>query len=728
MKQLVCTLAKGFINSYGQLFFANSRVFAILLLLSTCVNPIVGASGAFAVLLALFFSYAIGLNNDVTASGFYSYNALMLGLILGGTYSFSVSYGVLLMSGAVISVMLTVAVSSLFAKYNIPVLSFPFLLTLWLLILALRNYTNIHINESELFKLNEWYSIGGNGLVNVIKTIDELQIPELLQVYFKSLSAVFFQYHTLTGIVVAVGLVIWSRIAFVLSVFGFVVGYLFYYTLSGEVSSLNYSFIGFNFILTAIALGGFYVVPSWASFALVGISMPVVGICISALTAVLGVFQLPVYSLPFAIVVCCFILLLKQRVVAKKLMLITYQYYSPENNLYQHNSLSNRFAKNKHVVCQLPFYGEWYVSQGYNGVITHKDDWKYALDFVVVDEHQKTYKNIGTQLTDYYCYNLPVLAVADGYVTEVADGIDDNNIKAIDLQNNWGNTLVIKHADGLYSKLSHLKKDSITVKVNDFVKAGQIIAALGSSGRSPEPHLHFQFQATPYIGSHTINFPLGYFVSRSNSKYCLHEFDIPKQGEHIHQPVKTALLSSAFAFIPGQKIKYKTTDKNGVEQQQIWHCMVNMQNQTYLYCQQTNAVAYYVNNGTVFYFTAFYGNKKSLLYQFYLGAHKICLGYYQNLVVNDKLSPTNLHVPHFRWLSDFVAPFYQLMQVNYQAKYVSVDNETTPQQIVISSTIEAAFYKKAIKQKEFVLNFANNRLQSWQLVWDNNIINAIWED
>ena len=106
------------------------------------------------------------------------------------------------------------------------------------------------------------------------------------------------------------------------------------------------------------------------------------------------------------------------------------------------------------------------------------------------------------------------MAPADGIVQEIIDHIDDNEIGKNNTAQNWGNTIVIKHAEGLYTKLSHLKKNSFKTSKGAYVKRGDIVASCGNSGRSPEPHLHMQVQATPYIGSKTLNYPLAYFKTR----------------------------------------------------------------------------------------------------------------------------------------------------------------------------------------------------------------------
>ena len=715
IKEAAHIFQKGFINSYSQLFFADSKVFAWLLLLSSFINPTTGLSGMIAAIAAIVFAWWIGLDRRAIGYGTFSYNALMVGLVLGGQYHFSWGFLLVLLVGSVFSVLIVVWLNTLFAKYAVPSLSLSFLLTLWLITLAIRGFNNVNLNERDLFRFNEWYLIGGSRLVEWMTALEQLEIPQFLEVYLKSLSAVFFQYNVISGAIILIGLLIWSRIGFLLSALGFVIGYFFYYGLSGEFTQLYYSYIGFNFILTAIALGGFYLIPSRASFILVIIVMPIIGVFITGLNQLLGVWQLPLYSFPFALTVILTILLLHQRTYFKRLMLVPYQYFSPEKNLYHYANSFLRFGKAKLISLRLPFYGEWYISQGYDGAITHKKEYQYALDFVVVDETAHTFKLPGETVTDFYCYNLPVMSPADGYVCEVADGIDDNEIGEIDIRKNWGNTLVIKHADGLYSKLSHLKKDSLLVKVNDYVKQGQIIATVGNSGRSPEPHLHFQLQATPYIGSETIQFPLAYFVTRKDQQYQLHEFEVPDEGAHAHHPIQTPLLASALSMVPGKKWYLDVEDEHGIKSRLVWECMVDAYNQTYLYCAKSNSLAYMVNNGTVFYFTTFHGNKKSLLYQFYLGAHKILLGYYQNMVVSDSLPVSSFHHPILLWLQDVVAPFYQFMQVNYQSVFEELDNEYAPNHIAIRSTIKAQTGKKTLKQQQHLFIFSDGTLSQWSI-------------
>ena len=64
--------------------------------------------------------------------------------------------------------------------------------------------------------------------------------------------------------------------------------------------------------------------------------------------------------------------------------------------------------------------------------------------------------------------------------------------KGVSLANiNGGNFIVIDHGNGEYSRYCHLRSD-LRVEAGDKVKRGQVIALVGNSGNSMEPHLHLE--------------------------------------------------------------------------------------------------------------------------------------------------------------------------------------------------------------------------------------------
>ena len=92
--------------------------------------------------------------------------------------------------------------------------------------------------------------------------------------------------------------------------------------------------------------------------------------------------------------------------------------------------------------------------------------------------------------------DVPVFATDDGIVVYVRTGCPEekpfqtNNLLR-ECGAGWGNHIIVEHK-GYYSRLAHLRLDSMDIKVNDLVKKGDILAYMGNSGRSDERHLHFE--------------------------------------------------------------------------------------------------------------------------------------------------------------------------------------------------------------------------------------------
>lgn len=64
----------------------------------------------------------------------------------------------------------------------------------------------------------------------------------------------------------------------------------------------------------------------------------------------------------------------------------------------------------------------------------------------------------------------------------------------------WGNYVLIKHPNGMYSRYAHLR-EYLKVKVGDSVDENTIIGIIGNTGRSTARHLHFEVQTTSNASS-----------------------------------------------------------------------------------------------------------------------------------------------------------------------------------------------------------------------------------
>lgn len=709
-RQDIVLLYEGILNSYSQVFFSKKKLFGIILIIITFFDLLAGLSGLLAVMITYLAGRGIGFNKTRVSEGIYGFNSLLVGLGLGIYFEPSISFFFVLLLASLFTLFLSVSMEGVIGKYALPYLSIPFIISIWLIALATSQFEALGISQRGIYTLNDLYVIGDKTLVNIYTWWNDIGIPSSLRVYFFSLGAIFFQYNLLSGIIIAFGLLYYSRIGFSLSLLGFYSAYVFYMIIGANISEANYSYIGFNYILTAIALGGFFIIPSKWSYFWTIILIPMVAIITISLSIIFSTFNLPVYSLPFNIVVLLFLYVLKFRTKSRKqLNDIFIQHHSPEKNLYAYQTNSVRFKYLLDTGIKLPFWGEWTVSQGHNGEHTHKEEWKNAWDFVITDEAGKQYKGNGDLQNEYYCYEKDIIAPADGEIEQITDGIEDNIIGDMNLENNWGNSVVIRHKDMLFSQVSHLKKDSIKVKPGERVKTGHLIAKVGNSGRSPYPHLHFQFQSSPFVGSRTINYPISHFILSKEKGVELRSYQIPELNEKVKNIEPNPILKNSFHFIPGKQFLFKIAHGEKVTKEN-WEVITDAYNNSYLQEKTTGSKAYFENDGNLFYFSRFDGDKKLLLYYFFLAAYKIQTGFYNNLELRDKFPVDLLFNKKWLFIHDFFAPFFFFLKAYFHIQYFDIDNPLSPEKIELVSRVNLKFFRKKIKKIDFKLILNTNGL------------------
>jgi len=708
----------GFFNSYSQIFFSHKKILALLILIVTFFDFNAGICGAFAVLVSNFIAYAMGFNRFNIASGFYGFNSLLVALGLGIYYQPNTQLFIIVFFAAFFTVLLSLFFEGVIGKYRLPYLTVPFLVSLWLATLATREFAALNISHKGIYILNEIYSWGGLTVVNIYNYFNDLFFHETIIIYLKSLGAIFFQYNVLAGFLLVIALIIYSRQAFLLSVLGFLSAYLYYHFIGANINELCYSYIGFNFILTAIAIGGFFIIPSIYSYLFVILLTPVISVLLIGSTTVLSIFQLPAYSLPLNIIVLMFLYVLKFRESRLNIPeVVSFPKSSPEENLYLQKNNKFRFHNFGFFHVVLPVMGEWRISQGHNGDITHKDRWRNAWDFDIIDDTGKTFNGIGTKPEDFYSYNKPVFAPANGWIEKIVDNIKDNKIGDENLEQNWGNTIIIKHSPYFYSQISHLKAGSFKVSVGDYVKKGETLAKVGNSGRSPEPHLHFQLQATPYIGSDTLDYPIAHYILCEKNKFILKTYERPEKNEIISNIRKENLIYEALHFVSGQKIKFKVENSDGKTEEIEWKVITDIYNQTYLYCQKTKSKAYIYNDGQIHYFTNFEGNRKSLLYYFYLGTFKMLMSFYPKMTITD-VYPLNKLTNNYPllWIQDFIAPFYIFINCSYTSLHESKKEHISLEAVTYKSKAEVRIFNKKIRQINFEYEIKDDKIYKFVVI------------
>lgn len=120
---------------------------------------------------------------------------------------------------------------------------------------------------------------------------------------------------------------------------------------------------------------------------------------------------------------------------------------------------------------------------------------RFAIDWVRVDDDGHMTHDDPDVPANALGYGAPVLAVADATVVAVrADMPEAARVSAHPrraLRDEAGNYVTLRLGDGRCAFYEHLRPGSVTVRPGQRVRRGQVLGALGFTGASTGPHLHF---------------------------------------------------------------------------------------------------------------------------------------------------------------------------------------------------------------------------------------------
>jgi|GEM_PF-549874 len=150
------------------------------------------------------------------------------------------------------------------------------------------------------------------------------------------------------------------------------------------------------------------------------------------------------------------------------------------------------------VIIDFPVRGEWLA--GHAGATTltnaHFKN-RYAIDCLKIGPDGRFYRGNEKEVTDFYSYEEPVYAPADGRVTERVDGNPSDRMGKRDTDNPGGNYVILDIGKGKYFYVGHLMKDRILVREGQVVTSGALLGYIGNSGNTFFPHLHIHIQNKP---------------------------------------------------------------------------------------------------------------------------------------------------------------------------------------------------------------------------------------
>jgi urea transporter len=293
------------LRGVGQVMFQDSPLSGALFLAAIGWGsyaggvPQVWIAGLVAVVLATLTAQWLHADRAALNSGLYGYNAYLVGLALATFLSPGPLLWACVVLGAAVSVVATLGTANVVKPWGVSALTFPFVLTTWVLLLAAYGFSGL---------AGAALPTGRVVIPFQPYEANPIQIADLAQGVLHSVSQVFLKGNGISALLLLAGLAVNSLPAAAFALGGSILAVATAHVFGAESQLITGGLLGFSPVLTAIALGTVFYRPSWrvAAYAALGTVFTVVAQ--SALNVALTPFAIPALTAPFVLISWLFLL------------------------------------------------------------------------------------------------------------------------------------------------------------------------------------------------------------------------------------------------------------------------------------------------------------------------------------------------------------------------------------------------------------------------------------
>lgn len=311
------------LRGVGQVMLQNNRWTGLLFLLGIFINDWV--SGLYAILgtvVGTVSAMSLGAPDDRVRQGLYGFNGTLTGVALAYSLQHNAALVIYVIVAVVFVTVVSAAIKDIFGIKGYP-LTAPFVLATWIFVSPLLTANRMH--GTSAIGVHET-------LQNAVPALSTVSLPDVGAGILNGVAQVFLQQNVWTGAIFLVAIAINSRISCVVAFLGSALGLGVALFMGATPIAIQEGLYGFNGVLTAIAVGGIFLVMSRTTALLT-----ILAVCVSSILygSLAGVFELdlPVLTAPF--VLTTWFCLLARNTLARLQELIPANPSTPEGNLLE---------------------------------------------------------------------------------------------------------------------------------------------------------------------------------------------------------------------------------------------------------------------------------------------------------------------------------------------------------------------------------------------------------
>lgn len=293
------------LRGVGQVMFQDNPATGALFLAAVAWGsyaagvPRVFIAGIVAVVAATLTARWLRVDRALLAAGIYGYNGVLVGLALATFLAPGPLLWAYVVLGAAVSVVATLGTANAVKPWSVAALTFPFVITTWLLLLATYGFSGL-----------AGTALPVAGVVMPFESVaaTRLSAGAFVEGVLQSVSQVFLKGNGISALLLLAGLAVSSLAAAAFALAGAIIAVLTAHLFGAESDLIVGGLLGFSPVLTAIALGAVFYRPGWrvAAYAALGTVFTVVAQ--AALNVALTPFAIPALTAPFVLVSWIFLL------------------------------------------------------------------------------------------------------------------------------------------------------------------------------------------------------------------------------------------------------------------------------------------------------------------------------------------------------------------------------------------------------------------------------------
>lgn len=252
------------LRGIGQVVFQNNPLSGLIILAALFFNSwIYGSICLLGVAASTAMAMVLKADRDLVRNGLFGFNGALVALALVAFTSADFRVGampsplmtVYIVFAAAMTTVVFQAIATLLGPHKVAALTAPFVLTGWLFLFAVLKFEGLEagplakpispeqFDAAAAYVLPTWYMGIGNAI-----------------------GQIFFQDNWISGYLIVIGIAVNSRISAAMALVGAAGAALVAAIFGGPEGAIRDGLFGYNAALTAIALGGFFLVFTWRSF------------------------------------------------------------------------------------------------------------------------------------------------------------------------------------------------------------------------------------------------------------------------------------------------------------------------------------------------------------------------------------------------------------------------------------------------------------------------------